>query len=470
MIQERNDWVETFKRVHFVGIGGYGMSALAKIMLQMNYMVTGSDLNESQITRKLEDIGVKIDYFHGPDNIKGADLVVYSTAIPSTNSEIMAAREKGIPLWHRSELLAYLINSKYGIAVAGTHGKTTTTSMLSLVMEKAGLDPTAVIGGELTDFDGNARLGKSHYLVAEACESDHSFLRYKPAVAIVTNVEADHLEHYGGSFKKIKETYEKFLLNIKEGGMAIICADDPHLKTMREKYDLECITYGIKKAADFLAAEIYYKDGGSAFNVYFKGVNMGRVELNVPGEHNVYNALAAIAVARLLGVNFQRVAEILKEFKGAKRRFQIVYEGEGITIVDDYAHHPTEIRATLAAARSWGKRRVIAVFQPHRYSRTYYLFNNFVRSFGEANVVVISPIYSAGEKPMGGVSSDLLVERIREEEDRDVILLDSIEEIEKYLFRIVRPGDMIITMGAGDIWRVAYTLAGKLEKVHSESR
>lgn len=462
--------MKTFKRVHFVGIGGYGMSALAKIMLQMNYIITGSDLNESQITLKLEELGVKINYFHGPDNIQGADLVVYSTAIPSTNPEILAAKERGIPLWHRSELLAFLINSKYGIAVAGTHGKTTTTSMISLVLEKAGLDPTAVIGGELTDFDGNARLGKSYYLVAEACESDHSFLRYKPALAVVTNVEADHLEHYGGSFKKIKETYEKFLQNIKEGGMAIVCADDPNLDKMKAKHSLECITYGIKKTADFLGAEIYYKDGGSAFNVYFKGVKMGRVELNVPGEHNVYNALAAIAVARFLGVGFDKIADILKGFKGAKRRFQIVYEGEGVTIVDDYAHHPTEIKATLAAARSWGKRRVIAVFQPHRYSRTYYLFNNFVRSFKEADVVVVSPIYSAGEKPMGGVSSELLVERIREEEDRDVILLDSIEEIQKYLFRIVKPGDMIITMGAGDIWRVAYTLGGKLEKVHSESR
>lgn len=458
----------TFKKVHFVGIGGYGMSALAKILHKMNYIVTGSDLNESKITKRLGEMGVEIFYYHSPENIKGADLVVYSTAIPESNPEIHAAKENNIILWHRSELLAYLINTKYGIAVAGTHGKTTTTAMISLILEKAGLDPTAVIGGELTDFDGNAKLGESDYLVAEACESDHSFLRYKPFLAVVTNVEADHLEYYDGSFDKIKETYINFLKNIKDEGIAMLCGDDSSLQEIKKQYSLGCLTYGIKEQSDYMAGDIQLKNRGSVFNVYCKGEKLSEIELGVPGEYNIYNALAAIAVARQLGIDFYKIKDILRNFKGAQRRFQIVGEAEGITIVDDYAHHPTEIKETLKAAKSSDSKRIIAVFQPHRYSRTYYLFNDFVKSFSHADLVIITPIYSAGEESIEGISSDILVERIREEEDREVILLET-RQIRDYLYKILQPGDMVITMGAGDIWKVSYELAEKIAKVENKS-
>jgi len=460
--------VGTFKKVHFVGIGGYGMSALAKILHKMNYIVTGSDLNESKITKRLGEMGVEIFYYHSPENIEDADLVVYSTAIPESNPEIHAAKENNIILWHRSELLAYLINTKYGIAVAGTHGKTTTTAMISLILEKAGLDPTAVIGGELTDFDGNAKLGESDYLVAEACESDHSFLRYKPFLAVVTNVEADHLEYYDGSFDKIKETYINFLKNIKDEGIALLCGDDSSLQEIKKQYSLGCVTYGIKEQSDYMAGDIQLKNRGSVFNVYYKGEKLSEIELGVPGEYNIYNALAAIAVARQLGIDFHKIKDILRNFKGAQRRFQIVGEAEGITIVDDYAHHPTEIKETLKAAKSSDSKRIIAVFQPHRYSRTYYLFNDFVKSFSHADLVIITPIYSAGEESIEGISSDILVERIREEEDREVILLET-RQIRDYLYKILQPGDMVITMGAGDIWKVSYELAEKIAKVENKS-
>ncbi len=458
----------TFKKVHFVGIGGYGMSALAKILHKMNYIVTGSDLNESKITKRLGEMGVELFYYHSPENIEGADLVVYSTAIPESNPEIHAAKENNITLWHRSELLAYLINTKYGIAVAGTHGKTTTTAMISLILEKAGLDPTAVIGGELTDFDGNAKLGESDYLVAEACESDHSFLRYKPFLAVVTNVEADHLEYYDGSFDKIKETYINFLKNIKDEGIALLCGDDSNLQEIKKQYSLGCVTYGIKEQSDYMAGDIQLKNRGSVFNVYYKGEKLSEIELGVPGEYNIYNALAAIVVARQLGIEFHKIKDILRNFKGAQRRFQIVGEAEGITIVDDYAHHPTEIKETLKAAKFSDSKRIIAVFQPHRYSRTYYLFNDFVKSFSHADLVIITPIYSAGEESIEGISSDILVERIREEEDREVILQET-RQIRDYLYKILQPGDMVITMGAGDIWKVSYELAEKIAKVKNKS-
>lgn len=439
------------------------MSALAKILLGMNYHVTGSDLNESNITRKLNEMGAVIFYNHSAGHTEGADLVVFSTAIPPTNPEIQAAREKGITLWHRSELLACLLNSRFGIAVAGTHGKTTTTAMVSLVLEKAGLDPTAVIGGELSDFDGNARLGESRFLVAEACESDHSFLRYKPVIAVITNVEADHLEHYGGSFKKIIETYENFLGNLKEGGTAVISGDDVYLEEMSRKFPHNFITYGIHKPADYTAKNIRYLNRGSVFEVYFRGGKLGTLKLAVTGEYNIYNTLATVAVGRMLGVEFSTIKKIMGNFKGAKRRFQIIGETRDIIVVDDYAHHPTELKATLGAAKSYGKKRVIAVFQPHRYSRTYYLFDDFVESFTDADVIIITPIFSAGEEPIKGVSSEVLAQKVGEKEKRETVLLD-FDQVEDYLFDMVKPGDLVITMGAGDIWKAAHGLVEKLEK------
>lgn len=453
-------------RIHFIGIGGYGMSALAKLMLEMGYGVTGSDLKESGITRKLVERGARLCYYHHRDNLQGAGLVVYSTAISPDNPEMVAARARGMPLWHRSELLARLLNRGRGIAVAGTHGKTTTTALLSLVLERGGLDPTALIGGELSDFDGNARLGRGEYLVAEACESDHSFLRYRPFLAVVTNVEADHLEHYGGSFAKIKETYREFLHNLKEGGKAVICLDDPYLAEICRELPLDFITYGVKSPAQYQARDIRYQDRGCRFTVQWEGEALGEMVLGIPGEHNVSNALAALAVALELGMDFPRVCSIMQEFKGAKRRFQVIGEPGGITVVDDYAHHPTEIRATLKAARETGPGRLIAVFQPHRYTRTSYLFEDFVKAFGDASLVVLVPVYPAGEAPIAGVSSESLGERIRQE-GKEVVLREK-GQLEEYLQEITRPGDLVITMGAGDIWKTAWDLVGRLEEENKD--
>ena len=453
-------------KIHFIGIGGYGMSALAKVFLQNGYEITGSDITPSSLISTLENMGAKINLFHSKDNVDNTDLVVYSTAISADNEEIKAAKEKNIPLWHRSELLAHLFNEKDGIGVAGAHGKTTTTSMISLVLAECDLDPTALIGGELSNFGGNARTGKGDQIVAEACESDHSFLRYKSYIAVITNVEADHLEYYDGDFEKLLKTYKEFLANLKPGGIAVVSADCDHIKRVIKDVDNKLITFGKSEDADYVIDDIKLFKGGSNFVLKEKEKELGTIEMQVPGEHNVQNAAAAAVVALVLGIDFDKIKKNLFKFKGAKRRFTIVGKVNDTVIVDDYAHHPTEIDATLKTAKNECKGNVIAVFQPHRYSRTKFLMEDFATSFGYADKVILNKVYPAGEEPIEGVSSGILADKIIESKNfstKEVLVMDDKDDIISYLEDTVKPGDYVITMGAGDIYKAAEGLKEKLE-------
>lgn len=447
------------KRVHFIGIGGYGMSALAQVLLHMGYRVSGSDIHDSALIRRLAEQGADIKLYHHPGNIGESDLVVYSTAIPADNSELQEAHRRGIAIWHRSELLAALINSHYGIAVAGTHGKTTTSTMIALLLEAGGLDPTALIGGVVSSFQSNARYGRSEYLVAEACESDHSFLRYRPHVALITNVEPDHLEHYENDFNLLREAYKAFLQNLVAGGCAVLCFDDPFLRSIALHVERKVVTYGLDEdGADYGARDIVLHGLGGSFTFCRRGEPLvASVTLQVPGRHNVSNAVAALAVAAELGLDLERCAGALKDFRGAKRRFEIVGEIRGVKIIDDYAHHPTEIKVTLQAARAVA-RRLCCIFQPHRYSRTEYFFEEFARSFADADLVLLHRIYSAGEKPREGISSAALARRISEIKGQEVYHSEDMDELGRLALEWAQPGDAIIVMGAGDITNLAYKL------------
>ncbi|UMZ74850.1 UDP-N-acetylmuramate--L-alanine ligase [Natranaerofaba carboxydovora] len=460
-------------KIHFIGIGGYGMSALAKVFLQNGYEITGSDITPSSLISSLENMGAKINLFHSKDNVDNTDLVVYSTAIYADNEEIKAAKEKNIPLWHRSELLAHLFNEKDGIGVAGAHGKTTTTSMISLILAESGLDPTALIGGELSNFGGNARTGGGDKIVAEACESDHSFLRYNSYIAVITNIEADHLEYYDGDFEKLLKTYEEFLANLKPGGVAVVSADCDHIKRVIQGVDKKLITFGKSDDADYVIDDIKLFKGGSKFVLKENGkanelgtIELGTIEMQVPGEHNIQNSAAAAVVALQLGIDFDKIKKALSKFKGAKRRFTIVGKVNDTVIVDDYAHHPTEIEATLKTAKNECEGNVIAVFQPHRYSRTKFLMEEFAESFGYADKIILNKVYPAGEEPIEGVSSDILADKIIKSESlstKEVLVMDDKDDIVKYLEDTVKPGDYVITMGAGDIYKAAEDLKEKLE-------
>ncbi len=447
------------KRVHFIGIGGFGMSALAQVLLKMGYQVSGSDISDSVLINNLLSQGARVEFSHHPDHIGKSELVVHSTAISEDNCELQEARRRGITVWHRSELLAALINSYYGIAVAGTHGKTTTSTMIALLLEAAGLDPTALIGGVVSSFQSNARFGRSRYLVAEACESDHSFLRYRPHIAVITNVEADHLEHYQYDFGLMKEAYGKFLENLAADGCAVLCFDDPFLQELAGRTDHKVISYGLNESgADYTGRDIVLAQGGAFFTLCRHGEAVaGNVTLQLPGKHNVSNAVAALAVAAELGLNLEQCAAALKNFRGAKRRFETIGSVNGVTIIDDYAHHPTEIRVTLQAAKTAAK-RVCCIFQPHRYSRTAYFFEEFANSFNDAELVLLHGIYSAGEERRPGITSSALAEKISEITGRQVYSSQDMDELGCLALDWAEPGDMIIIMGAGDISTLAYRL------------
>ncbi len=455
-------------RVHFIGIGGYGMSALAKILLEKDLSVTGSDLAENAFVRKLRAGGAEIQIGHDANYVRGADTVVYSTACAPDHVEIVAAREAGIPVFHRADLLALLLNEGKGVAIAGAHGKTTTSSMTAVVMERCGLQPTYVIGGEVVNFGNNAQAGASEWVVAEADESDRSFLKYNPYIAVVTNIEADHLENYDGDFKVLLASYEQFLTQIKPGGAAIVCLDDPYLRMQHKKLqaqsDVQVITYALNdEDADYRAIDIVEGDRHLTFTVVHQGHKLGNVEMFVPGKHNVANGLAAMITALHAGATFPAITAALREFRGAKRRFQVIGEPNGVLVVDDYAHHPTEIIATLQAARATG-RRVWAIFQPQRYTRTYFLFDEFSKAFAQADHVIICDIYSpAGEQPIEGVTAASLVAAIHKNSHAGARHIATKEEALDYLQTQVEPGDLVITMGAGDIWRLAEQLHIALE-------
>lgn len=450
--------MEGMKNIHFIGIGGYGMSAIAKIMIEKGYNVTGSDLNKSKIVDRLTEEGAEISIGHRKENLRNAELVVYSTAIPDSNPELAGARDMGLVVYHRSEMLAKILNQSYGIAIAGAHGKTTTTSMTSLVLEQGGKDPTALIGGELSNFESNARLGKSNIVVAEADESDNSFLRYNPKIALVTNIEADHLEHYNGDFNNLLDSYYCFLGNVADGGKAIVNFDDENVRHVLSRVvDKNIITYGLNTTNEYFASNINLKKRGSSFDLYHKGQKLGNIELVVPGQHNILNAMGAAVIGLLEGVAFSDIKNALKSFQGAKRRFQVVYD-EDILVVDDYAHHPTEIRATLEATKDEGYKRTIAIFQPQRYTRTKALMEEFAQSFYHGHKVIIADVYSAGELPLEGANAETLVAKIRASGHKDVQHIKTNDEIYQYLIEQVETGDLVITMGAGDVYKVSHRL------------
>lgn len=440
------------QKVHFIGIGGAGMSALAHILLAQGAAVSGSDLAESAATHRLRALGARIYTGHRASNLESEapDLVVVSSAVPAVNPEVAAARAREIPIVARGEMLARLMNPRVGIAVAGTHGKTTTTSMIALALERAGLDPTVAIGGDLADIGGNAKLGRGPHFVAEADESDRSFLHLRPHIAVVTNIEADHLENYG-STEAIVDAFRDFVAQVPAGGLAVLCRDDRNAMSLAPP-PCPWVTYGLSGPADYTVQDVRLDGMGSRAVVVERGTVLGELELAVPGVHNILNALAAIAVGRHIGIGFAELAKALAGFHGAKRRFEVLGEERGILVVDDYAHHPTEIRATLAAARQLG-RRVVAVFQPHRYTRTRFLGDELAHSFADADCLVLTDIYAAAERPIPGVTIDRVFAATREAAGDKVSLVRDKEAIPGYLLATTRPGDLVITLGAGDVRR-----------------
>ncbi len=457
-----NELATQTEHVHFIGIGGYGMSAIARVLVDMGYKVSGSDMARKELTDKLVSRGAQVYIGHEAKNVLGAQVVVYSTDIPKDNVELLEAKNQNIPLIHRSEMLARILNERSGIAVSGAHGKTTTSSMISLVMEKAGADPTYIIGGEIVDIGSNARAGKGPFVVAEADESDGSFLKYHPEIAVVTNIEPDHLENYEGDFENLKKAYREFFSNVKEDGTAVVCADDDYIADMLPGVKCNYITYGLDKPADYTAENVVYGDRTVSFSVKKGEELLGQVKLSVPGRHNVLNALATIIVCLQAGIGFPAIAEAIKSFRGAKRRFQVIGEAQDVLVVDDYAHHPTEIEATIQAAKSTN-RRILAVFQPQRYTRTFFLLDAFSRAFSEADQVIIADIYSPANDTKMEVTAQALVDLIKQNSNENTVYMPTKDDVFEHLMKVVKPGDLVITMGAGDIWKVADRLAEALE-------
>ncbi len=444
--------------LHFVGIGGTGMCGIAEVLLNMGFNVSGSDLKRTPVTERLARLGGRIFEGHKGKNVHGADVVVVSTAVKPDNVEVAEARRMAIPVIPRAEMLAELMRMKFGVAVAGSHGKTSTTSMVAHVLSESGLDPTIVIGGRLGTLDSHARLGQGELMVAEADESDGSFLHLSPTIAVATNIDQEHLDHYG-TLDALRQAFAEFLNKVPFYGAAVVCLDDPEIQGLIPRLHRRLITYGSNAQADLSVSGIELHGFGSRFQVTWRGKALGEATLSVPGRHSVDNALAALAVALELDLPFDQAAERLSRFHGADRRFQLRGTLAGdVMVIDDYAHHPTEIRATLAAAREgWGK-RTIAVFQPHRYTRVAALLEEFGRCFYDADTVVVTPIYPAGEEPIPGVDSKALFERIRTHGHRDVRLAGSLDEALAIVREIVAGGDMIVTLGAGDVNRICSEL------------
>jgi UDP-N-acetylmuramate--alanine ligase len=450
------------QRIHFVGIGGIGMSGIAEVLLNQGYQISGSDVRESDVTRRLSSLGCAICYGHRKENVKEADVVVVSSAIRKENPEVKVAEERLIPVIPRAEMLAELMRMKRGIAIAGTHGKTTTTSLISTVLGAAGFDPTVVIGGRLNSIGSNAKLGQGEFLVAEADESDGSFLKLMPTIAVVTNIDPEHLDFYPG-IEEIREAFLNFLNKIPFYGLAVLCLDHPNIQGLIPRLKKRFMTYGLTTQADFQAKDIAFENLTTRFDLIHARKDIGRLELRMPGLHNVYNALATVATAFELEIPFPVVQEALVNFGGVQRRFQIKGEKRGILVVDDYGHHPVEIAATLRAARTGWERRIVAVFQPHRYTRTQALFHDFLTAFYDADVLILTEIYPAGEDRIEGVEASALSEGIREFGHKDVTYVPNKKEIVDHLLKILAPGDLVITLGAGDIWQISEELVGRLD-------
>ena len=450
--------------VHFVGIGGSGMSGIAEVMLSLGYAVQGSDLKPNKQTKRLEDQGATVFISHASDNIQDADAVVFSSAVDEANPEIAAAREQLMPVVSRAEMLAELMRFRYSIAVAGTHGKTTTTSLIASVLAEGGLDPTFVIGGRLKSANANARLGQGDYLVAEADESDASFVHLKPMLAVVTNIDADHMSTYDGDIEKLKSGFIKFLRNLPFYGLAVVCIDDPGVNDIIADIGRSVTSYGTNEDADFRAINIIFDAATTEFDVVRKSSeDILHIKLQLPGMHNVRNALAAIAVANELQISNAAVAKSLEEFEGIDRRFQcmgnIKTAAGTIMLVDDYGHHPTEIAATLSAARSgWPDKRVVLVFQPHRYSRTRDLMDDFATVLSDADVLVLLNVYAAGEEPITGADGQAMARAVRARGSVEPVFIESLDALQPALLDLLEDDDLLLTMGAGDIGAYAARL------------
>lgn len=447
--------------IHFVGIGGIGMSGIAEILLTQGFSVSGSDMAASEITEYLSARGARISIGHDAEHVRDAEVVVYSSAVdPKTNPETVEAQRRQIPIIRRAEMLSEVSRLKYCLAIAGTHGKTTTTSMSGLVMMKANMDPTVIVGGRLKGLGGsNARLGRGDWIVLEADEYDRSFLQLLPTIAVITNVEADHLDIYS-DLDDIKGAFVEFANKVPFYGTACVCLDDPGVRSIMPLIKKVTVTYGLSPQSDVRAVDVEFHERSSMFTLTYKGAELGRITLNVPGEHNVRNALAACSVGLLCEVPFEEIAASLAEFGGVYRRFEIKGERHDVLVVDDYAHHPTEIRSTLTAARKGWKRRIVAVFQPHTYTRTRDFYQEFATSFDEADVLVLTDVYAAREQPIEGINGQMIADAARAAGHRDVHYIQDKTKVAETLRTLVQPGDLVLTMGAGDIWKVGLELLG----------
>jgi UDP-N-acetylmuramate--alanine ligase len=453
-----------FKRIqqiHFVGIGGAGMSGIAEVLLTIGYKVTGSDLQESETVKRIRSLGGTVFIGHAATHIGAAQVVVTSSAVSPTNPEVLAAKAKLVPVIPRAEMLAELMRLKYGVAIAGAHGKTTTTSLVAHVLAEGGLDPTIVIGGKVNALGSHARLGRGELLVAEADESDGSFLKLTPTIVAVTNMDREHLDHYG-SMERLHEAFVEFINKIPFYGVAVLCMDDPQLAAMLPSLTKRFQTYGLSEGAELQGADIELQSRAAQFSARLKGEHLGRFRVAMPGVHNVRNALAAIAIGLELGVPIAQISQALESFTGVERRFEIVGEKRDIVVIDDYGHHPTEIKATLAAAKGGSKRRLVVLFQPHRYTRTQDLVDEFAVAFNQADLLFLTEIYPAGESPIPGVTGERLAQTIQGSGGPPLTYVPLKEELVEKVLPALRPGDMVLTMGAGDIWKTGRALLERL--------
>lgn len=436
------------------------MSGIAELLLNLGYKVSGSDIKRSAITKHLESLGGEIFKGHCRDNITGADVVVISSAVGDKNAEVIAAGEASVPVIPRAEMLAELMRLKYSVAVAGAHGKTSTTSIIASVLAEGGLDPTVVIGGKLKSIGSNAVLGKGDFIVAEADESDGSFLKYSPTIGVVTNIDKEHLDFYK-DIDSIKEVFLSFIDRIPFYGIAVLCLDNEYIQDIIPRVKKRYYSYGLSSQADFQARDVVFEKQKSKFCVYQLNRKLGEVKLNLPGMHNVYNSLASIAVGIELDLPFKVIKSALETIEGVQRRFEIKGIAGGVTVVDDYGHHPTEIKTTLCAVKeSWPDMRRVVVFQPHRYSRTEALFDDFTRAFYQSDILVVLPIYPAGEKPVKGIDSKILCDDIRAHGHKNVTFSEGLKACAAYLKNILKPGDILLTLGAGDVWKVGEDVLG----------
>jgi UDP-N-acetylmuramate--alanine ligase len=440
------------QRVHFVGIGGSGMSGIAEVLLNLGYAVSGSDLKRSATTAHLEARGARIFEGHTAANVAGVQVVVISTAVHADNPEVIEARQRGVPVIPRAEMLAELMRMKYGIAVAGSHGKTTTTSMVAMVLDRGGFDPTVVVGGRLGVLGSGARLGKGEFMVAEADESDRSFLKLSPTIAVVTNIDREHLDTYR-DLADVQEAFVGFVNKIPFYGAAVLCLDDPPVQDILPRVERRLVSYGLSPQAHVSARDVKLTPTGAHYTAVQRGSALGPIELNVPGAHNVLNSLAAVSVGLDLGVGFDRIREGLHAFTGVDRRFQVRGDEGGVLVIDDYGHHPTEIRATLAALRTRaGTRRTVVLFQPHRYTRTHHLWDEFCRAFHEADVLLVTDVYAAGEEPIAGATGDALAAAIAARGHQQASYAGDLKSAAVRLAAEAREGDVVLTLGAGSVW------------------